>query len=198
MAVTVHGHDPAALTADQRPDGDGHDPNVLLFEALRAAGSQLSTGQADALALAAWGIIERYCGRLVVARATTLLVEVTDTAELVDPAGWWTPRPSSVDTVETWTRSGGWADVTADVSPVDPLSRFRLEAGWWRLTTTAGKAPTAEMLEAWARVAAYLFDTDPAAGHRVSERSNVVRLCGAASLLGPYCVRGARPVEAGR
>lgn len=51
------------------------------------------------------------------------------------------------------------------------------------------------LIEAYHRIAAYLFDTDPAAEHRGSMRSNIVRLSGASSLLAPYCVRGATGVE---
>ena len=98
--------------------------------------------------------------------------------------------------MESWG-AGAWTDVSADHSPVDPLDRYRLEAGWWRLTTTAGEAPDLDgdpLLEAFHRLAGFLYDTDPSDPVRFSSRSNIVRLSGAASLLGPYCSRGARVV----
>ena len=194
MAVVVHSHEPAALNDSNAPAIDEPD---ALRTALRVSADQLDNIAADSLILAAWGAIESYCGRLVVSRSTTLLVEVVGRAELVDPAGWWTPRPSSIDTLEHWTAPDGWADVSADHSPADPLDRYRLDVGWWRFTTTAGADPDLEgdpLLEAFHRLAGFLYDTDPSEPVRFSSRSNIVRLSGAASLLGPYCSRGARVV----
>ena len=194
MAVVVHSHEPEALSESNAPAIDEPD---ALRTALRVSEDQLGNPAADSLILAAWGAIESYCGRLVASRSTTLLVEVLDRAELVDPAGWWTPRPSSIDTLESWTAADGWADVSADHSAVDPLDRYRLEVGWWRFTTTAGAETDLDgspLLEAFHRLAAFLYDTDPADPVRFSSRSNIVRLSGAASLLGPYCTRGARVV----
>ena len=193
MAVTIHAHEPAALNDSNAPAVDLSD---ALRTALRVSADQLDNTAADSLILAAWGAIESYCGRLVVSRSTTLVVEVVGRAELVDPAGWWTPRPSSIDTLESWD-SGTWSDVSADHSPADPLDRYRLEAGWWRFTTTAGADPDEQgdpLLEAFHRVAGFLYDTDPSDPVRFSSRSNLIRLSGAASLLGPYCSRGARVV----
>ena len=160
MAVVVHSHEPVALNDNTAPAIDEPD---ALRTALRVSADQLDNTAADALILAAWGAIESYCGRLVTARSTTLVVEVVDRAELVDPAGWWTPRPSSIDTLEAWD-AGTWSDVTADHHPADPLDRYRLDAGWWRFTTTAGAETNLDgspLLEAFHRVAGFLFDSRP-------------------------------------
>ena len=195
MAVVVHSHEPAALSDSNAP---AIDEASTLRTALRVSDDQLDDTAADRLILSAWGHVEHYCGRLVASRSTTLLVEVTERPEVVDPAGWWTPRPTAVDTLESWTASGGWSDVTADHDPLDPLDRYRLGVGWWRFTITAGEAPGIDgspLLEAMHRLAGFLHDTDPSDPVRFSSRSNIIRLSGAASLLGPFCDRAARPVE---
>ena len=193
MAVVVHSHEAAALSETNAP---GIDERGTLRAALRVSADQLDDIATDRLILAAWGMVENYCGRLVVERSTVLLVEVQGRGDLVDPAGWWTPRPSSIDALESW-EAGTWTDVTADHEPADPLHRYRLEPGWWRLTTTAGAVVDLDggpLLEAAHRLAGFLYDTDASNPVRFSSRSNIVRLSGAASLLGAYCTRGAREV----
>ena len=191
MAVTIHRHTVDELTDGNRPDAM-NTPDGDLRQALRIGSDQLDDIAAETLDLAAWGVVEQYTGRLVASRETTLIVEVSGRAEVVEAAGSWTPEPSSVDMIELWTAAGGWDDVTDDTEQVTPTGGYRLDVGWWRIVTTQGEHPPAELTEAHWRIAAYLFDTDPAAMNR--DRSNLVRLSGAAALLGPYCTRGARSI----
>ena len=192
MAVRIVRHDPDDLTGSTRPDAQ-NTPDDDLRRALRIGSGQLDASAAEALDLAAWNIVERYTGRLVAARETTMILEVSGRPEVVEVAGWWTPEPASVDGIESWTPAGGWLDVTGDAEQVTPTGGYRLGVGWWRITTTAGVAPIPDVFEAHWRIAARLFDTDPASMNR--GHSNLVRLSGASVLLAPYCTRGARPVE---
>ena len=193
MAVRVHRHDVDELTFTIRPDAL-NTPEDDLRQALRISSDQLDDVTSETLDLAAWTVVEQYTGRLIASRETTLIVEVSGRSELVEAAGWWQPEPASVDGIESWTAAGGWVDVTGDQTAATPTGGYMLDAGWWRIMTTAGVPPTADVTEAHWRIAAYLFDSDPSSPSRMAGRSNIVRLCGAAALLGPYCTRGARSI----
>ena len=190
MAVTVHSH---VLGSNGAPDSD---QRATLREALRVGDDQLGDDAADGLYLVAYGLVEAYTGRLVSSRDATVILEVTTGRELVDPAGWWRPA-MNVTTLERWAAATAtWgADELGDHTAADPLGRYHLEAGWWRFTGTQGDTRVGDdWEEALHRVAAWLFDTDPSRPERAAARSNVVRLSGAAMLLGRYTVRGAHPI----
>ena len=135
VAVVVHSHEPAYAQRFQCAHRRLGGRAAGRAARLRGPARQHRRRRADVRRLGNDRVLLRAAGGL--SRSTTLLVEVLDRAELVDPAGWWTPRPTSINTLEAWG-AGAWADVSADHAPVDPLDRYRLDAGWWRFTTTAG------------------------------------------------------------
>lgn len=190
MAVVIHSHTLGALAgaidAAERDD---------LRTALRVSSDQLDDTAADALIETAYGVLLAYTGRVVGSRSSTLLLEVVGGPELVDPAGWYRPAPTVTGLVAWAPSSAAWgSDVLADHPAADPLGRRRLPSGWWRFTGTQGDGDVSQdWTEAEGRVASYLFDADPSRPMR--RPASLVRLCGAAELLGPYCERGARPVE---
>lgn len=192
MAVVVYSHEPEARSHATAAD--------VVRRALRTDADALSDADAAQLDASAFDMIETHTGLLIESRSTVLLLEVVGRAEVVDPAGWWRPRPSAVSSVESWSASG-WS--TATVAAEDPLGRYRLGAGWWRLTTTAGLsaaeyAARPALAEAWARIMGYLFESDPAAPpSRLGVQAGIIRLCGAVELLKPFCVRRADVLEPG-
>ena len=188
MAVVVHSH---VLGSNGTPSLA---QRAALREALRVSADQLGDDAADTLLKAAGDLLDAYTGRLVGSRSSTVVLGVTAGRELVDPSGWWRPA-MTVDTLERWaSASATWgADELGGHLAADPLGRYHLDAGWWRFVGRQGGSAGEDWGEAQHRCAAWLFDTDPSRP-MARGRSNVVRLSGAAHLLGPYCVRGAHPV----
>ena len=193
MAVVGHLH-----THGDRPNTVETGLRAGLLAALRVGADQLDHDALKRLSGAALDAAEEHTGLLYGRRDLVSVVEVTAGPELVDFGGGYRPLPlyaSDGDTAELqrWdTASSGWDPDELDEHPAaDPLDRRELASGWWRLTAWQGDdAAGDDYIEAVHRIAAYLFDTDPAA-HRGGRASNLVRLSGAAGLLGPYCRRGA-------
>ena len=189
MAVVIHSHTLGAVGAPEAAD------RAALRLALRVSSDQVADDAADELILAASDVLEGYTGRLVGSRSSTVVLEVAGGPELVDPCGHWRPAPTLTELAAWDADAAAWgSDVLGDHRAADPLGRRKLAAGWWRVTGDQGDGDVgSDWTEALHRLAAHLFDSDPS---RVARRpASLVRACGAAELLGPYCERGARPVE---
>lgn len=154
--------------------------------ALRATAASLPDAELARFKGAAWNRVETYTGRLFGNRAYSERWTLT-TASRVLPGAPWRMSSVTVDTWSLWTQADGWQAQTAPVLVTPEL--YELSAGEWRAQGSIGAATApAEVTEAVVRIMAYLFDVDPA-----SEMSHgdLVRRSGAASLLGPHCIRGA-------
>ena len=197
MAVTVHNHVLGALPSvfTRWAPHDTNDGG--LAGALRLGEGQMGALDLGVLYRRALAAVESYTGVLSVARDVEAIVEVTGRPSLTDAAGGWRPAPTWTELEEWDASNSSWGSDVLDEHDPDPLGRYQLPVGWWQVTGTQGDDGVGEDWdEAVTRVAAYMFDDDPAMPMmRSGGQAHLVRLCGAAGLLGPYCRRGARSVE---
>lgn len=163
----------------------GQVTDAMAREALRVTSEALGDDQLARLRDAAWWRVEHYCGCLYGSRSYAERWTV-ETAQRVRPGGLWRPAPNVAQWAK-WTQAAGWQNVSAPAQVTPEL--YELAPGEWRATGTIGRtgAP-ADVIESVLRVMGYLYEVDPG-----SDRSHgdVVRRSGAASLLGPHCVRQA-------
>lgn len=122
------------------------------------APDNLSTAAAALSADMVWQRIEAYVAWRWTARDVVWIVE--------GPGEWHPPlAPTTVSTIEVWSRAGEWEAITLDASP---LGGYYLPyAGPFRFTATVGSGDVpANVTEAFRRLAEYMAAKPGKAGAR--------------------------------